>query len=142
MNDIVHAHGESIRPGGYTNERLTYCDAESRGERGDHVTGWNELNGFLMALEIPGVYVQTDGDLFYVFDHVEAKIKDRDANGLSISIANQTEFDADVSIFAETVKQAEKPLGYNSFVNWPKIHVKSGESILVQLDSDGKILRN
>ena len=45
LRDIMHAHAESVRPGGYTNERLTYCDADSRGERGSHVTGWNELNG-------------------------------------------------------------------------------------------------
>jgi len=79
LNDIIRAHGESIRPGGYTNERLTYCDAEtsSVGDRGNHKTGWNELNGFLMALEIPGIYLQTDYDRFYVFDNMEAEILDR-----------------------------------------------------------------
>ncbi len=142
MNDIVHAHGESIRPGGYTNERLTYCDAESRGERGTHVTGWNELNGFLMALEIPGIYVQTDGELFYVFDHVEAEITERDIHGLSLKIKNPTEFDAEVSIFAETVKQAEKPMGYNAFVNWPSLGVKAGEILQLRISRDGKINLN
>ena len=141
MNDIVHAHGESIRPGGYTNERLTYCDAEpnSVGNRGKHVTGWNELNGFLMALEIPGVYVQTDGELFYVFDHVEAEIVERDDLGLTIMVKNPTKFDAEVSIFAETVAQSEMPLGVNAFVNWPRIAVKAGETLNVLLNKQGEM---
>ena len=69
LRDIVAAHGESIRPGGFTNERLTFCDADSRGSRGDHVTGWNELNGILMAMELPGIYLRTDKDDVFIFDH-------------------------------------------------------------------------
>ena len=140
MNDIVHAHGESIRHGGYTNERLTYCDADSRGERGTHVTGWNELNGFLMALEIPGIYIQTDSEQFYVFDHVEAVIEKRNKNGVILKITNPTKFDANVSLFAETARQAGKPLGYTAFVNWPKIGIQAGDSLKVSVSSDGKIV--
>ncbi len=139
LNDIIHAHGESIRPGGYTNERLTHCDADSRGERGTHVTGWNELNGFLVALEIRGIYVQTDGDKFFVFDHVEAEIFKRDINGTILKISNSTEFNAEVTVLAETVNQSEKPLGYNSFTEWPKVKVNSGQSIRVYIDSKGNI---
>ncbi len=140
INDIVHAHAESIRPGGFTNERLTYCDADSRGDRGDHVTGWNELNGFLMALEIPGIYLQMDGELFYVFDHIEAKIEKKDKNKIILNIKNSTNFDASVSILAESTKEADKPLGNNAFVNWPKVEVKAGDSLRVHIDKDGNIL--
>ena len=31
LRDIVHAHAEGIKPGGEITERLTYCDADSRG---------------------------------------------------------------------------------------------------------------
>ncbi|MBI9063413.1 MAG: hypothetical protein JEZ14_15630 [Marinilabiliaceae bacterium] len=139
MNDIVHAHGESIRPGGYTNERLTYCDADSRGERGTHVTGWNELNGFLMALELPGIYLQTDRVQFFVFDHVEAEIVQRDGNGVTLRITNPTKFDAQVSIFAETTKQAKKPLGYTSFIDWPKVAIQAGETCQIFVSREGKV---
>ena len=139
MNDIVHAHGESIRPGGFTNERLTYCDAESRGERGTHVTGWNELNGFLMALEIPGIYVQTDGDLFYVFDHVEAEIEERNKDGLTLKMKNPTPFDAEVSILAESTQQTDQPLGINAFINWPRHLVKAGDTERIRISPEGKI---
>lgn len=140
MNDIIHAHGESIRPGGYTNERLTYCDAEHRGERGQHVTGWNELNGFLMALEIPGVYLQTDNDRFYVFDHVKAEILNRDGEVVTLSISNETKFDATVTIFAETSEEAQKPLGYTAFLNWPRVEIKKDDSLQISIAPDGSII--
>jgi len=134
LNDIVHAHGESIRPGGFTNERLTYCDADSRGERGNHVTGWNELNGFLMALEIPGIYVQTDTDLFYVFDHIEASVLKLEDHRLTLEITNPTAYDAEVSIFAESAEEATIPLGLTAFTRWPKVRLKAGERREVSVD--------
>ncbi len=140
LNDIIHAHGESIRPGGYTNERLTYCDADSRGERGTHVTGWNELNGILMAMEIPGIYLQTDKNEFYVFDHVDAQVVKRDKNEVTINITNPTKFDAEVAIFAEKSAQAKKAIGYITFLNWPKVGVKSGESKIFKISDEGRII--
>jgi lysophospholipase L1-like esterase len=141
MNDIIHAHGESIRPGGYTNERLTYCDAEphSVGNRGKHVTGWNELNGFLMALELPGIYLQTDGDYFYVFDHVEAKIVQRDEKGITLKLFNPTKYDAEITILAESSKQSQSPLAYTSFIDWPKVEIGAGVNIQIYIDSKGVI---
>ncbi len=139
LNDIIHAHGESIRPGGYTNERLTYCDADSRGERGTHLTGWNELNGFLMTIEIPGIYYQTDQNLLYVFDHLEAKVIGCDKKGTLIEIHNPTPFDSEFTIFAESQENAQKPLGCNAFLQWPSAQVKSKEKIILLIQADGTI---
>jgi lysophospholipase L1-like esterase len=139
MRDIIAAHGESIRPGGFTNERLTYCDADSRGSRGTHVTGWNELNGALMALELPGIYLQTDADKFFVFDSVAAKIVKRDAAGVTLAITNPTKFAAQVSIFAERARSARQPLGYVGFLKWPKVEIKAGATVRVRVMADGTI---
>lgn len=139
LNDIVHAHGESIRPGGYTNERLTYCDAESRGERGNHITGWNELNGFLMALELPGIYLQSDKDKIFVFDHVEVQVLKRDESGTTLKIFNPTKFNAELSVFAETAEEAQSPMTSTSFVDWPKVRVNSAQSIQIHVDREGSI---
>jgi uncharacterized protein YyaL (SSP411 family) len=51
MRDIAHAWQEGVKPGGGIGERLTYCDADSRGNRGggDGDNGWCVLNGILMA---------------------------------------------------------------------------------------------
>ena len=139
LRDIVAAHGESIRPGGFTNERLTFCDADSRGSRGDHVTGWNELNGILMAMELPGIYLRTDKDEVFVFDHVEARVVKRDASGVTLSITNPTKFSAAISVFAEAASQTRQPLGILGFLKWPKVEVKAGETKTVQITPAGQI---
>ena len=139
MRDIIAAHGESIRPGGFTNERLTYCDADSRGSRGGHVTGWNETNGMLMSQELPGIYLRTDIDRFFVFDSVDAIVVSRTASGVKIAINNATPFDAQVTIFAENGVQAQKPQGYTAFLKWPKVAVKAGETRTIEVGADGTV---
>lgn len=129
MYDIAHAHAEGIQPNGHITERLTYCDADSKGSRLDGgKTGWNETNGALMATELPGIYVRTDIDRMFVFDHVTVKVKARDRSGVRLEITNPTRHDASVSVFAENKKEAQKPLGLTYFLGWPKVDVKAGET--------------
>jgi hypothetical protein len=137
IRDIVHAHAEGIRPDGRITERLTYCDADSRGSRGSGSTGWNESNGALMALELPGIYVRTDKDELYVFDSVQAQVVRRDETGLRLAISNPTKFDAKVSIFAEDAHQAAMPCSRAAFLKWPEIEVKAGAVAAVLVSSDG-----
>jgi hypothetical protein len=141
LHDIVHAHGESIRPGGFTNERLTYCDADAHsvGNRGNHVTGWNELNGILMAMEIPGIYLRLDRDEMYVFDHVEVKVIMRDKRGVLLDITNPTKHPAQVTVLAEMGEVAKKPLGYTSFLHWPKVMIDPDETRRFRVTYDGKV---
>jgi hypothetical protein len=129
LRDIVAAHRESIRPGGFTNERLTYCDADSRGSRGTHVTGWNECNGALMAQELPGIYARPDTGELFVFDSVEANILTRDDSGMKLEIRNPTPFDAAVSVFAERREQANQPLACTAFLKWRKVEIKAGATV-------------
>jgi hypothetical protein len=139
MRDIVHAHAESIRPGGYTNERLTYCDADSRGSRGSSVTGWNECNGALMALELPGIYLQTDADKFYVFDSIEAEVVKRDVAGVTFTVTNPTKYPAHISVLAESSAQAGQPLGYTAFLRWPHLELLAGRSGMWRADAHGNL---
>lgn len=132
LRDVIHAHAEGIQPNGKITERLTYCDADSRGGRGDGgKTGWNETNGAMMAIEIPGIYVRTDLPEVYIFDHVTAEIVRQDESQIRLKISNPTKFDATVTILAENQRQAQKPLGDNAFLNWTeKVKVKAGKSLL------------
>ncbi|MCL4484255.1 MAG: hypothetical protein M1445_16890 [Bacteroidetes bacterium] len=142
MYDVVHAYAEGIQPNGRITERLTYCDADSRGSRGTGgKTGWTELNGILMAMELPGIYLKTDENRLFVFDHVEAKVLKRGNDGVVILITNPTKYDATVSIFAETSINSKKPLGYTAFLKWPKVEVSAGASIQVHISSNGNILK-
>jgi hypothetical protein len=142
MNDIVHAYAEGIKPGGAITERLTYCDADNRGSRGGEEfgsTGWCELNGILMAMELPGIYLRTDADEFAVFDHINAKILKREKNGVRIEITNNTKYDSVVSILAENREQAHQPLGITAFLKWPKVEVRSKESKIIYITLDGTV---
>lgn len=83
-----------------------------------------------MALEIPGIYVRTDLGKLYVFDHVEAEIIKSDKRKTILRITNPTEFDAQVTLFAEGAEEAALPLGDNAFLNWQdKVKVKAGQTV-------------
>jgi lysophospholipase L1-like esterase len=136
IRDIVHAHAEGIKPDGKITERLTYCDADSRGSRGASYdsTGWCELNGLLMAMELPGIYVRSDKDELYVFDHVAARVLKRDDKGVTLEITNPTKFDAQVAVLTENAQQAQRPLGALGFLKWQKVAVKAGATVQVTLN--------
>lgn len=132
LHDVWHAYVEGIRPNGFISERLTYCDAELRGTRGlggDGGNGWNEVNGCLMALELPGIYVRIDEDRFFAFDHVDVSLKKANDKEIILSITNTTPYDAEISLLCENAEEASKPLPSVAFVNWKKVHVKAGKTI-------------
>jgi hypothetical protein len=76
-----------------------------------------------------------------VFDHVEAKILKQDAKGMTLLVKNPTQFEASVSVFAETSQQALKPLDYTAFVSWPKERLKAGETRQVYITAGGNVLQ-
>lgn len=110
-------------------ERLTYCDADHRGSCADGwETGWNESNGALMALEIPGIYVRTDKDSLYVFDHVEARIAKADRKRIVLSVSNPTAFDATVTVLAEDGTEAARPPGRQCLCGLERTHQGLGRA--------------
>lgn len=130
LRDVIHAHAEGIQPNGKITERLTYCDADSRGSRGDGgKTGWNETNGALMSIEIPGIYVRKDTGRYYVFDHVEVTDVKKKGNSIEMTLYNPTQYEATVTILAEDAAEAAAPLGDNRFTDWShKVAVKAGKN--------------
>lgn len=145
IRDIQHAHTEAVdMPNhrttnygfGTSMERIQPTDAEGRGSTGNFIhtrNSWTETNGMLMALEIPGIYLQTDKKVLYVFDHIEATVVKRDPKGIMLSVTNKTPYDASVSILAESSQQAKKPLSYTAFVHWPKVEVMGGKTQLFRI---------
>ena len=123
-------------------ERIQPTDGEGKGAIGNFIytqNAWTELDGLMMATELPGIYLQTDSERFYVFDHVEAEVLHRDGKGATITIANRTPYDAKVSVFAETASMATQPLSYTAFLRWPRVEVKAGQSKTVVVLRDGTI---
>ena len=103
------------------------------------LAGWCELNGILMAMELPGIYLRTDKDELFVFDHVEARVVQRGATGVTLAIVNPTQFQAEVAVFAESAKPSHEPLGTLGFRKWPKVAVKAGETKTIQITPAGQI---
>ncbi|WP_143305960.1 hypothetical protein [Chitinophaga vietnamensis] len=149
LRDIQHAHAEAVNmPGhlttryltGSSMERIQPSDAEGKGATGNFINtrnSWTETNGMLMALEIPGIYINTDKKEVFVFDHVKANMLSGDALGMVLSLTNPSAFDASVSVMAETSRQAALPLDYTAFVHWPHVNVPAGQSIKVRVTPQG-----
>jgi len=143
IRDIQHANVEAIDMPGHrtTNhgfgtemERIQLSDAEGKSTIGNYYNtrnSWCETNGAFMALELPGIYVQTDTQKIYVFDHVEASLK-----GNVLTIKNNTVHDAKVAVFIETSKLAQIPMSYVAFTKWPKVEVKAGKEISITIKSN------
>ena len=151
IRDIQHAQVEATdMPGhptcgtgsGASMERIQPTDGEGKGAIGNFIhtqNAWTELNGLMMAIELPGIYVQTDADRFYVFDSIEANAISRTASGVRIRLHNPTGYDANVSIFAEPAVKAAVPLEYTAYLNWPRVAVKAGETTFVLMSPTGAI---
>ncbi|MBK8880842.1 MAG: hypothetical protein IPN67_00210 [Bacteroidales bacterium] len=118
-------------------ERIQPSDAEGKAGVGQLYrytsNAWNELNGMLMAIELPGIYLELDKNEMIVFDHVEVSILERSKSGVVLEIKNPTTFPAKVSLFAETSADARKPLSYTAFMKWQKIDVEAGKSSKVEV---------
>jgi hypothetical protein len=166
IRDIQHAHTEvtetparptvstGSRPSwetiarsnyyGCSMERIQPSDAEGKDGVGtlpkNTSNAWNELNGMLMAMELPGIYLQLDRNEMMVFDHVEVTVARWSKSGVVLQILNPTAFPARVSLFAETSADAKKPLSYTAFMKWDKIDIEAGQTRKVEVDSGGKLI--
>ena len=90
-----------------------------------------------MALEIPGIYVRTDLGSAYVFDHIDLKAIKQSGNNTILTLHNPTQFDAEVTVFAENGTEAKAPLHDNAFLNWKqKVNVKAGKTTTVKVKNN------
>lgn len=151
IRDIQHAHVEATEmPGhptcgmgeGASMERIQPTDAEGKTAIGNFVqteNAWTELDGLMMATELPGIYLLTDADVFFVFDHVGARITRRDASGVALEITNPTAYLARVKVLAESAAQSLQPLDYTAYLCWPQIDLAPGQCGVWQFDSAGRL---
>jgi hypothetical protein len=147
-HNVVQYIGAPYNPlrkeSGFVTERVQLSDWEDGLKVGDVSTfdsnmAWETL-AVLTCLQNPGIYLHTDDDTFLVLDHVEANIVKRDKNHLVIKIHNPTNYDAQISVFAETLAQSKKPMKLNSFLSWPKVEVKAGATKEFIIKKDGSVI--
>ncbi|HEY3779968.1 MAG TPA: hypothetical protein VGL56_02715 [Fimbriimonadaceae bacterium] len=151
LRDIQHAateatdspgHPTSLDGFGSSMERIQPTDAEGKGAVGNFLHGhntWCELDGLMMSVEIPGIYLRTDSAHLYVFDQVEAHVIRRTKDGVKLAITNSTPYDAKVSVFGETTAKAKQPLGYVSYLGWPRVAVPANSTTEVIVAPNGAV---
>src|SRR6185437_14086186 len=127
---------------GTVTERVQLSDWEGYNEGytsyDDSNMAW-EVLAALTCEENPGIYLHTDDSTFIVLDHIEASVIKRIGKGVLLKLKSTTPYNAKVSIFAESSKQAKKPLSDMDFTRWPKVNVNAGSTLEVTVLNNGQI---
>jgi hypothetical protein len=79
--------------------------------------------------EVPGLYVRTDTGALFVFDHVEARVRERSPGRFVVTIKNPTSVDATVRVLAESQAEAERPLGPGALLAARVVDVPAGAAV-------------
>lgn len=124
LKDIAHGNTQYMPhpkrplkdlPFGYVSERINLSDWEGPNSIGYilPLSTWAETALMLTTVEIPGLYVQPDKDLYTAFDNIEVGLKSSDINKMVLQLKNTTAIEAKISILAERGKQAQDILEPN-----------------------------
>jgi hypothetical protein len=144
LRDTVHNLAQYLplaereKPGATTREADQCARADT--------AGWLESNGrivpaagqfdaiaLLAYTEVPSVYAETDTGFIFAFDHVEARVKERLAGRLVVSLRNPTETDARLRLLAESAAEAALPLPPDAVMNAPTTVVPAGATLEVAM---------
>ncbi len=96
-------------------------------------TGQFDAIAMLAYTELPSVYAQTDAGFVFAFDHVEARVKERLAGRLVVSLRNPTETDARLRLLAESAAEAALPLLPDAVSSAPITVVPAGATVEVAM---------
>jgi hypothetical protein len=91
--------------------------------------------GLLTGSEVPGVYVRADTGFIYVFDHVEARVRERVPGRLVVTIKNPTAIDAAVRVLGEDAAAAARPLGPGALLAARVVAVPAGGAVDVDFEA-------
>jgi hypothetical protein len=118
---------------GFISERINMTDWEGVDKIGALVpmSTWAETSLMLIAVEIPGVYIQPDRNYFLAFDNIDVSMESNNNNEMLLRLTNTTPEKASVSILTENQDQSNKPLGVNALYNSNRVDLKPGETKLI-----------
>jgi hypothetical protein len=131
---------------GSVSERVNLSDwegAENIGGSipdGDSNMAWGIVTS-LTITQNPGIYLRFDTGELFVLDNVEATITKRDTKNITLRITNPTPYDGKISLFSEDSAMAGVVMDRYAYMKWPKVEVKSGETIEITINSDGQIIQ-
>lgn len=99
----------------------------------DFPDSWPESVNMASIAELPSIYLVRDTGAIFVLDHINVKMNNLDNGTIELIIHNPTQFDAEVSIFAETSEQMSQILGMHAMQDCPIVKVPSGKEVTYYL---------
>jgi hypothetical protein len=87
----------------------------------------------LAYTELPGLYANIDKGFVFVFDHLDARIKEHMSGKLVVALTNPTKHESVVRLFAETDAEAAEPLRTGAIAEAPTVTVAPGSTLEVLL---------
>jgi len=109
-------------------ERVNISAWEGEENVGGHIDFsaiWVETAMMLTACEIPGVYARTDTGELVVFDHIHAEWSGEPGTHSALKLSNPTDFDAVVTVLAESGAGLATPLPQEVLRNARRVHVSA-----------------
>jgi hypothetical protein len=85
--------------------------------------------------EVPGVYVRTSSGFVFVFDHVEAQVRERSPGRLVLTVKNPLSIEAAVSLLGESDDEAARPLAPGALLAARVVTVPAGGAVDVDFDT-------
>ncbi len=124
LKDIAHGNTQYMPhpkrplenlPSGFVSERINLTDWEGPNSIGYilPLSTWAETALMLTTVEIPGLYVQPDNNLFTAFDNIDVILKSNDKDKMVLELKNTTAVEAKISILAENGNQSQDILQDN-----------------------------
>lgn len=146
LEDIAHGLPQYVSreecpigsmPWGGFCERVNLSDWEGKGGVGGNIfasCSWCEVAAMLTVTQLPGIYVQTDKGKIAVFDHLKVEKLPGKGGKMGLKITNPTRYVAEVSIYAETSKEARKNRMITSANGLQALTLAPGESRVVTVE--------
>lgn len=119
-------------PSGYINERVQTSDWEGKETVGGflYASNWPEVTMLLTYVEIPGIYVDLDRKELFCFDHVSAKLVQKESGEMLLTVSNDTDYDTVVTLMADHSRNGEA-MGHVYYEKMKKIQIGSGKEVTI-----------
>jgi hypothetical protein len=135
LNRADHLLAAKSEPG-WTCARVSTGDALDPVGETAPLSSPYEVCGMLTAIEVPGLYVQPDTGFLFTFDHVDARVREKSARRLVVTVTNPTAYEATVRVLAENDSQRAAPLGANPLWGARVLTLTPGETQDLELARD------
>jgi hypothetical protein len=128
--------GTRMKPG-WMCERVNLSDWEGQEGIGGNLFGscWAEVSLMLTRMEIPGLYVEPDAGIFFVFDQIEASLAGSGKGWMDLRLRNPTAFEAEVRVLCESSERRRRALGLNVLYRCPTVRLAPGEAATYRFEA-------